>query len=316
MLEKFKVNRIENDGVIHFTYLGDDVQEEYEVSIVDPNTKLIVYKSMLGLKPNTEWWISTGSSNAKRLKTVHLKIKIGNKYHVQNIELNGESRHLVVNSKEVTLKHNGDELFPIVCEIFYDKIYERDYVRVQEGDVVVDIGANYGVFSLYTQQFKPSKVFAMEPIKSTFKCLKSNLKSYGVTCINKAISNTDGFEKFGVTDVNGNNFSLKHSDGYHPSNVNTEEIVETITFNTLVESYGIEKIDYLKVDCEGGEMDLFNTIDSDFLQNNINKIAIEYHSFLIKETLLGILTNNGFIIEDVVGRDEIGLIYAFNSKMR
>jgi len=315
MVNNFEITKIEDHGVVHFTYLGEDVQELYEVSIIDLNTGLIVHKSKMALKPNTGWWISTGPSNARRLKNAALTILIGNELWSQNFYFKGENRYLVMNSNPVNLSHNGDELFPIVCEIFYDKVYERDYVRVNQGDVVVDIGANYGVFSLYTQQFNPSKVFAMEPIKSTFKCMSDNLKEYGVTCVNKAIGNEDGFESFAITDVNGNNFSLRHADGYHPSVMNNAEIVETTTFNTFVNDYDIDRIDFLKVDCEGGELDLFETIDTNFLKSSIKKIAMEYHSSKIKERVIEILTSNGFVIEDSVGMTEIGLIYAYNTNI-
>jgi FkbM family methyltransferase len=315
MFNKFEIIGVEEQGVVHFLYLGGDVQDKYEVAIIDLNTNLIVHKSHMELKSDAGWWISTGPSNARRLKNAALRIKIGNDYYTENITFNGENRYLVVNSEPKTLHHNGDELFPIVCEIFYDKVYERDFVKVNQGDVVVDIGANYGVFSLYAQQFNPSKVFAMEPIKSTFKCMSDNLKEYGVTCVNKAIGDEDGFESFAITDVNGNNFSLRHSDGYHPSVMNDAEIVETTTFNTFVNDYDIDRIDFLKVDCEGGELDLFETIDTNFLKSSIKKIAMEYHSSKIKERVIEILTSNGFVIEDSVGMTEIGLIYAYNTNI-
>lgn len=208
----------------------------------------------------------------------------------------------------------GDDLFPIVTEIFYDKVYERDFVRLTNNDIVVDIGANYGVFSLYSQLFNPKIVYSIEPLKSTFDHMSRNLNDYNVMCINKAISDKDGYENFTVTDINGNNFSSKNSEGHHPSSSLREEIVETININTLIKEYNIDKIDFLKVDCEGGELDLFNTINKDYLRDNISKIAIEYHSGFIKDTIINILINNGFIIEDVVGYESIGLIYAYNQK--
>jgi FkbM family methyltransferase len=160
--------------------------------------------------------------------------------------------------------------------------------------------------------FKPKKVYAVEPIKSTFENLKKNLDEYDVVCINKAISDENGFETFALTNVNGNNFSLKNSDGYHPSEVINVEIVETIRIDQLISEYNIPYIDFLKVDCEGGELDLFQTINKDYLKSKINKIALEYHSMDIRDVVIGILKNNGFIIEDVVGFDDIGLIYAYN----
>lgn len=307
----FEIIKIEENGTIHFTYLGEDTQDEYVVSIIDSNTDLVVHKAKLGLRKGTNWWISTGPSNARRLRNAKFTITVGNVIYGRDINFYGENRFLVVNSEPITLNHNGDDLFPIVCEIFYDKVYERDYVKVSNGDVVVDIGANYGVFSLYAQQFNPSKVYAVEPIKSTFKCMSKNLEEYGVVCVNKAISNTDGFEVFAITDVNGNNFSIKNSEGYHPSQMINEEIVETVDINTFINDYNIEKIDFLKVDCEGGELDLFEQIDKTYLSNNIKKIAIEYHSNSIKLRVTQILIENGFTIEDIVGSDEIGLMYAY-----
>ena len=306
------INKIENNGVVHFTFNGDNIQETYEVSIIDENTNLTVHKSFLPLKNGVSWWISTGASNAKRLKNVKLTLQYGEDLIETPFQFEGENRYLVINSKQLQLSNSGDDLFPIVCEIFYVKIYERDFVKVSIDDVIVDIGANYGVFSLYSQMFKPKKVYSVEPINSTFENMKKNLDGYDVICINKAISNNNGFEKFALTNVNGNNFSLKNIDGYHPSEVINEELVETTTIDQLISDYDIPYIDFLKVDCEGGELDLFQTINKDYLKNNINKIALEYHSMAIKETVIEILTNNGFIIEDIVGFEDIGLIYAYN----
>jgi FkbM family methyltransferase len=306
------IDQIENNGIVHFTFNGDDIQDSYEVSIIDENTDLTVHRSFLPLKTGVSWWISTGESNAKRLKNVRLKLRYGEDLIEIPFQFKGENRYLVIDSKQIHLSNSGDDLFPIVCEIFYDKIYERDFVKVSIDDVIVDIGANYGVFSLYSQMFKPKKVYSVEPVKSTFENMEKNLDGYDVICINKAISNNNGFETFALTNVNGNNFSLKNIDGYHPSEVVNEELVETITIDQLISDYNIPYIDFLKVDCEGGELDLFQTINKNYLKNNVNKIALEYHSPSIRGTVIEILINNGFVIEDIIGSDEIGLIYAYN----
>ena len=308
----FTITNIEENGIIHFDFNGEDIQETYEVSIIDDNTGLTVHKSNLGLRQGSNWWISTGEVNAKRLRNITFSINYNNLLYSQELKLFGQNRFLVINSKQVKLSHLGDDLFPIVTEIFYDKVYERDFVRLNINDVVVDIGANYGVFSLYSQMFNPSKVYAVEPLKATFKSMKKNLTEYGVTCINKAVSSENGFEKFMITEVNGNNFSEKNENGFHPSSVIGEEIVETITINQFISALDIERIDFIKVDCEGGELDLFRTIDKEYLQNNVGKIAIEYHSKEIHDEIMDILKSNNFIIEDTLGSNDIGLIYAYN----
>ena len=45
----------------------------------------------------------------------------------------------------------------------------------------------------------------------------------------------------------------------------------------LCELYGLDKIDFLKTDCEGGEYDIFNLGNYDFIKNNIRKIVGEWH---------------------------------------
>lgn len=311
----FEINSITPNGRIDFTFIGENNQETTEVKIIDENTGLVVYRTSLPITTRSSWFVTTGEDNAKNLKNVIFSIKYEDKIFEERIKFEGQNRYLVVDSKEIKLMNNGDELFPIVCEIFYNKIYERDFVKPSIGDVVVDIGANYGVFSLYAQRFKPKKVYAVEPVKNTFKNMENNLKDYGVVCINKAISNENGYETFVVTEVNGNNFSVKNQDSYHVSNRVNEEIVESITINKLIEDYNIEKIDFLKVDCEGGEKHLFEQIDKGYLRNNINKITIEYHSEDIFKSLIEILTQNNFIIEDTSGSRDIGLIYAYNKQL-
>ena len=67
MFNKFEIIKVEEQGIVHFIYLGEDTQEKYEVAIIDINTNLVVHKSYMELKSNSGWWISTGPSNAKRL---------------------------------------------------------------------------------------------------------------------------------------------------------------------------------------------------------------------------------------------------------
>ena len=56
-----------------------------------------------------------------------------------------------------------------------------------------------------------------------------------------------------------------------------ESEMETITFKTFVENYSIDQIDFLKTDCEGGEYDIFNNENREFILNNVKKIVGEWH---------------------------------------
>jgi hypothetical protein len=56
-----------------------------------------------------------------------------------------------------------------------------------------------------------------------------------------------------------------------------EEDFDGITFKDLIQEYSINHIDFMKVDCEGGEYDIFMKENMNFLLNNIDFIAIEIH---------------------------------------
>ena len=144
-------------------------------------------------------------------------------------------------------------------EIFVDKIYER-HVQVEEGDVVFDIGASLGPFTFSILDKNPSQVFVFEPSYEEFKTLVLNTRHGNVTHINKGIGNTVGeFDFTGVFDVSGNH-----------------KLYST-TFSKVINDYNIQKIDFLKTDCESGEYDIFTLENLFWIKNNVRKISGEWH---------------------------------------
>lgn len=144
-------------------------------------------------------------------------------------------------------------------EIFVDKIYER-HVQVEEGDVVFDIGASLGPFTFSILDKNPSQVFVFEPSYEEFKTLVLNTRHGNVTHINKGIGNMVGeFDFTGVFDVSGNH-----------------KLYST-TFSKVINDYNIQKIDFLKTDCESGEYDIFTLENLFWIKNNVRKISGEWH---------------------------------------
>ena len=83
--------------------------------------------------------------------------------------------------------------------------------------------------------------------------------------------------------------------------------VEVIGINDLFGYLGVEKIDYLKIDCEGAEKDIFEEISKETI-SKINKMVIEFHSSEIKEMILNKLNSFGFKIEKITTE----LIFTYN----
>ena len=61
-------------------------------------------------------------------------------------------------------------------EIFEDELYSRHGINVQDGDTVLDVGANIGMFSTYLlRKFPHLKLFAFEPVPPIFQAMQANL---------------------------------------------------------------------------------------------------------------------------------------------
>ena len=145
----------------------------------------------------------------------------------------------------------------ITQEIFVDKCYEK-FFEVEEGDVVLDIGASVGPFTYSILHKKPKHVFCFEPSESEFKTLVKNTIGHPVTQINKGVSNVNSVV------MNDHLFG-------------GEDQMESITFKKFIDLYGIEKIDFLKTDCEGGEFHIFTDENFDWIKSNVRKIVGEWH---------------------------------------
>ncbi|MCP5064398.1 MAG: FkbM family methyltransferase [Ignavibacteriae bacterium] len=152
-----------------------------------------------------------------------------------------------------------DDLIRTLTKEFQDKNPYGDFYKVKEGDIVVDCGASNGIFTYSILDNKPKHVFCLEPSKALFPYLVKNTMGYPVTQINKAITKGDG-----IIDDGGNVYADEGS-------------YEMMKWKTFINRFGIDKIDYLKLDCEGGEYDIFTDSNIDWILNNVGCIVGEFH---------------------------------------
>ena len=319
MESNFKVTKIEKGNVFHFVNSGEDAHKR--VVLLDCYSKTQMYVSDQVWKSGIEYWISPGWA-AKFSGKIKFQVfdPVNGLEFEKESTYKGEKRVPVVKGKPIYFKSGPKDLtHHTLREIWWNKDYERDYVKVEPNDVVVDVGANVGVFSAYALSSSPSHVYCIEPMPNAFKYLKYNMSEFpNTTLINKAISKDGEDAVFIDSEVSLINSSKEVADNFgeymaiNGEKKNWKEVnVSTITFNDFISQYKIDKIDFLKVDCEGGELDLFKTIDKDFLTNNIKKIALEYHSKEIFEFLIETLVGCGFTIEHTEGKPTDGMILAY-----
>jgi FkbM family methyltransferase len=163
-------------------------------------------------------------------------------------------------------------------EGFYKEIVEENYYEFStqsvSNRVVIDIGANVGIASVYAASLGAKKVISVEPTKVTYDKLVNNISLSGysnIIALQKAVSN-----------VTGNVVKISHNqndgaNGMHNIDTDYEE-VETVSLNDLLKmTDGCEVI--LKLDCEGAEFDILMNASSEDLKM-VSTIALEVHSKL------------------------------------
>ena len=128
---------------------------------------------------------------------------------------------------------------------------------LRENSVIVDIGANVGIISFYLAKKYPSaKVYAFEPHPQNFENLVRGIEENGITNVfpfQLAVYDDSESEiEIYLDEENSGASSL-----FYPSE--NFAIAETISMKDLLEKIGHNKIDYLKIDCEGAEFEIFNS---------------------------------------------------------
>jgi FkbM family methyltransferase len=164
---------------------------------------------------------------------------------------------------------------------FYDANgcdYERLGCYIKEGDVVLDIGANIGVFAHRAEVRGASRVICFEPVTPTFSCLiknkgpKTEVHKFAIGGENKSIDfkiHTDFTHIGGAT--------LKDTEIIGNRNVVHTDKVVMLDINFIFESGLVDKVDFIKMDIEGGEVEALNSI-KDIHLSSVRCFAAEFHN--------------------------------------
>jgi FkbM family methyltransferase len=173
----------------------------------------------------------------------------------------------------------------------------------------LDVGANVGLATLYmSAHFPNAKIYCLEPESSNFSALKDHIglnHLSNATLLNKGLYAQDGvlFANRSFRDGELWSFALDEK------NVSGDkEKFEVISFTSLLKTIGVDKVDFMKVDIEGGELPLLkDQIFLDLLKQQVRIVMMEIHPEVISYMeAKNILRSNGFIVFDI-GGSSVGL---------
>lgn len=169
-----------------------------------------------------------------------------------------------------------------------------EHIWANERKVCVDIGANVGAFSYYASPLY-EHVLALEPVNKNYNLLQRIKKSEGlanVDLMQAAVGAQDAVDRqIYVGGGLSGDCSLYRADDTPSEDIQTIHMISYKSLVSLVNNrYGTPNIDYLKVDCEGGEYEFLWQEDL----SNVKTIIMEVHG--IPPALNGSgITEQGFV---------------------
>ena len=179
----------------------------------------------------------------------------------QHLHFNDSFRVRVTDKETFKIRHYGfeieNELFWAGIKDGWEKVSTALWIKLcRESEVIIDIGANTGVYSLIAKTVNPgAKVFAFEPVERVFEKLERNcrLNNYDIGCFKKAVSNYSGKAK--IYDTAGEHiYSVTVNKNLNSSTTLVKEFeIDTITLKDFIEKQGLTKIDLIKIDVETHE---------------------------------------------------------------
>jgi FkbM family methyltransferase len=190
---------------------------------------------------------------------------------------------------------DNHKLLATLAEVVFQRRYTPPGFAIGPQDVVVDIGANIGIFSLFAAARTGAAVHAYEPSPENFRFLERNLAQNGARAVvphQEAVADKDGSVILYLGLTSGGNKLFDRVQGPSPGSVT----VPSVTLERVMEENRLERIDFLKVDCEGAEGLIFAAASGECL-GRVGKIALEFHddfSPLRHEELQRRLEETGF----------------------
>ncbi|MDG2372082.1 MAG: FkbM family methyltransferase [Flavobacteriaceae bacterium] len=217
----------------------------------------------------------------------------------------------LINNLKYKLKSSSMDK-TVFKEVWLKNIYNKNGVFIEEGDLVIDIGAHIGIFSTYASELsKYGKVYAFEPFKENFKRLKMHKElnhNENLNIYNYGVGGENGERTFYLHNKNTGGHSLH-------TNKNSKNKIEikTIRLSDFCEKENIENIDFLKVDCEGAEFEILKSDEK--LLSKVKKIVLECHPFENNNAsyIINLLNRYNFDVikeSEDKAEDELQMIYA------
>jgi len=200
-------------------------------------------------------------------------------------------------------------------------LYEAESILIckkliKPGMSVVDVGGDIGYYTRFFSNFVKEKgnVHVFEPDPSTFAILEKNIKAFrykNVVSSKLALSDKNGKMDF---------FEMKGPGKHSLFDVSKEDknfivkdkiTVQTTTLDDFLEKLGNPKIDFLKIDIEGGEISAMMGMKKTIANNKKIMAMVEFNTRTISASgkkpsdYIRDLSSFGFIVKEINSKGQL-----------
>jgi FkbM family methyltransferase len=212
------------------------------------------------------------------------KIELAHQRYSKAIAIDGRfsAVEFKVDGKLIKLSDTHGSRAPVLVMLeLYEDAYGVRRKILRDGDIIVDVGANIGGFSIPVALFNPGvRIIAFEPHPVTYKHLVINLNDNNVTNVTAVQSAISAF---------GDSLELL----WYPGNSGAATafmpekripwceqggwkrcVVPSMSLDAVFSAHQIEACRWLKMDCEGAEIDLLKVSDC---LGRVHTMSLELH---------------------------------------
>ena len=201
-------------------------------------------------------------------------------------------------SSKMVLKHAGHRIVFTTpnsmtawrVKSLFDK--EPDTIRWIEamtpGSTLVDIGANVGMYSVFSAVTRKVKVYAFEPESQNYALLNANIAANGlseqVVAFPLALSDRMQLDRLYLSDFSagGSCHSFAEEVGFDlaPRKAAFTQGAFSVTLDQLVESGAVPVPDYIKIDVDGIEHKVLNGAKKTLANPKVKEVLVELNTHL------------------------------------
>ncbi|HSD07372.1 FkbM family methyltransferase [Flavobacterium sp.] len=159
-------------------------------------------------------------------------------------------------------------------------VYIKSRLQNVQQLTIFDVGANIGLYTILLNDIfnENAKIFSFEPSKKTFNTLSvntgtiknRNIFNFGFGNVNTVLTLYSNKEESGLASIYErrlDHFNIK---------MNLSEEIEIRTIDTFCSENSISKINFLKIDVEGHELNVLNGASELIKNNKIDFIQFEF----------------------------------------